>query len=600
MQILGMADHVNCGSALVKDGKVIAAINDERLIREKMVFGVPRESIQCILEMAKISPNDIDAIAISTKNQHFIGEYLDFKNGWFGLERSRYKQVLFDIASQVSKHRSEIPFINSFYYALRQPAFIKRRIMLKKIMKTEFGFSCPIRFLDHHFCHLTSAYYTSGFKNSTVFSIDGGGDGLSARVHDVSDGVFNELVSIPSFDSLGNFYSYVTQFCGYKAGKHEGKITGLAAYGDPKYIPELKRIMIRRNGTIKNIANVFYHSALKELKRLLPGDVRHRDLAASIQDYMEQLVVGIVKHWIAKTKHYDIALAGGLFANVKINQRIHEIPEVNSVFVHPGMSDEGIAVGAALAMYYKESGSSYDPDFETMRHVYLGPEYTQKEIMHALQQHDVQYEHFENVEAEIAKILANGGLVARFNGKMEYGPRALGNRTLLYQATDPSVKYWLNDALSRTEFMPYAPVVMTKHAEKCFEGISGAENTARFMTITFQCTGWMAKNCPGVVHIDNTARPQFVSESDNPSMYRVLAEYYKLTGSPVLINTSFNMHEEPIVCSPDDAIRSFKQGRLDYLAIGTCIAKHPNPFDRNVSKEKYERLVNRKGPVQMK
>jgi len=597
MQILGIGDHVSCGSALVKDGRLVAAINDERLVREKMVFGVPRESIKMILTMCGISPDEIDAIAVATKNQHFIDAYLDFKNGWFGLQRGRYKQYLFETASRASRYRARFPYMDKVYYALRRPAFAKRRKELKRILREEFGFSCPIYFFDHHFCHAASVYYTSGFKEAAVFSIDGGGDGKSARIYDVTDGKFNELNSISSFDSLGNFYSYVTQFCGFKAGKHEGKITGLAAYGNPDYVPQLKEIMIGQNGTIRNIANVFYLSALKELERLLPKDFSHRDLAASIQLYIEDMVVGLVKHWLKKTGHCHVALAGGLFANVKINQRIHEIPAVKSVFVHPGMGDEGMPVGSALSLYYELSGKKYDPDFVSMEHVFLGPEYSDKEIASELDIQDVEYRHYPDVEIEIARLLAHGAIVARFNGKMEYGPRALGNRTIFYQATDPSVAYWLNDALKRTEFMPYAPVVMTGHAEKCFEGIDGAENTARFMTITFNCTDWMAKNCPGVVHIDNTARPQLVSEMDNPSMYKILDEYYKITGLPVLINTSFNMHEEPIVCTPTDAIRSFKLGHLDYLAIGDYIAKNSQPLKRNVDKKKFDDHVNRKGIV---
>ena len=161
----------------------------------------------------------------------------------------------------------------------------------------------------------------------------------------------------------------------------------------------------------------------------------------------------------------------------------------------------------------------------------------------------VEAAYYENVEEDIARLLADDAVVARFNGRMEYGPRALGNRTILYRPNDPSVNYWMNDALKRTEFMPFAPVSLTEESHKLFKGLKGAENTARFMTITFDCTDWMAENCPGVVHIDNTARPQLVDSNDNPSMHRVLGEYQKLTGLPCLINTSFNMHEEPIVCS---------------------------------------------------
>ncbi len=338
---------------------------------------------------------------------------------------------------------------------------------------------------------------------------------------------------------------------------------------------------------------LFPHSG--NCKKLLPEDFSHTDLAASIQNYSEEMVVGMVNHWIQETGHYNVAMAGGVCANVKINQRVHEIPDVQSLFIHPGMSDEGMPVGAALGMYYELSNKPYDPSFVTMKDAYLGPAYSDDEIKQELDQQGVEAEHFDDIEKEVAGLLANNAIVARFDGRMEYGPRALCNRTIMYQPTDPSVHYWLNESLDRTEFMPFAPVVLTEYADKCFVDMKGAENTARYMTITFNCTEWMAKNCPGVVHIDNTARPQMVSKQDNESMYKILSYYNDITGLPVLINTSFNMHEEPIVCSPFDAIRAFKLGHIDYLAIGNWLAKSTSPLPRDVDSSKYDAALKRRG-----
>ena len=173
MRVLGIGDHVSCGSALVEDGKLISAITDERLVREKMVFGFPRESIKAILDYHGLQPGDIDAVAIATKNQHLIDEYVDFRDGWFGLKRGKFKQALFEVASNVSKIRLAFPSIDKIYYAMREPAFRKRRNGLKQILGEEFGIHAPVHFLDHHFCHITSAYYTAGYENATVFSIDG-------------------------------------------------------------------------------------------------------------------------------------------------------------------------------------------------------------------------------------------------------------------------------------------------------------------------------------------------------------------------------------------------------------------------------------------
>ncbi len=595
MRILGIGDHVSCGSALVEDGEVVSAITDERLVREKMVFGVPRESIRAIMEYHGLKPDDIDAVSVATRNQHLIDGYVDFKNGWFGLKRSKFKQALFEVASNVSKLRQSFPFLDNVYYGMRQPAFNKRRTALARIFRDEFGIRAPVRFLDHHYCHITSAYYTSGYKNAVVFSIDGGGDGKSCAVYDAADGNLTELTTVSSFDSLGAFYSYITQICGFNAGRHEGKITGMAAYGEPEYIDILRQILIEKDGRFKNIANVFFLSALRELQRLLPADFSHKNLAASIQQYAEELVVGMVQHWVRETGQANVAMAGGVCSNVKINQRVHEIPGVESVFIHPGMPDDGMPVGAALGLYHELAGEKYDPEFVAMPHVYLGPKYSNDAIKADLDKENIEAVFFEDIETKIAGLLADNAIIARFNGRMEYGPRALGNRTILYGPTDPTITFWLNESLQRTEFMPFAPVVMAEHMDKCFVNMKGAENTARFMTITFDCTDWMAENCPAVVHVDNTARPQLVSPADNPSMYRILEEYYKLTGLPVLINTSFNMHEEPIVCSPYDAIRAFKLGHLDYLAIGNWLARNPVPLPRTADEEKYEHKLNRRG-----
>ena len=597
MQILGIGDHISCGSTLVKDGKVVSTISDERLVREKMVFGFPRESIKMIMDLHGVTAKDVDGIAVATERQHFYDHYVDFRDGWFGLDRGAFKKALFALSSKLAKYGESVPALKNGYYLMRQPSFMRRRRGLKRLLNEEFGFDCPITFVDHHYCHAASAYYTSGMRKSTVVTLDGGGDGKSGKVFKVKDGVFQEIHSISTYDSLGTFYSYVTQTCGFKAGRHEGKITGLAAYGEPAFIPELKSILRYGDGTLHNDAKVYFYSALEELERILPSDFSHRDLAASVQIHSEDMVTDIVEHWVKETSYGDVGLAGGVFANVKINQRVHEIPSVDSLYIHPGMSDEGVPLGAALSLYYELSGAKYDPEFSTMEHVYLGPEYTDAEISEELKNNDVEATYHENVEPEIAKLLAKGKVVARFKGQMEYGPRALGNLTILYQTTDPSVNYWMNEALSRTEFMPFAPVVMADYADKCFKNVEGSENTARFMTITFDCTDWMAKTCPGVVHIDNTARPQLVSERDNESMYRVLSEYNKLTGIPALINTSFNMHEEPIVCTPYDAIRAFKLGKLDYLAIENWIAKNPNPVERTTDKARFDSFVDRRGVV---
>jgi carbamoyltransferase len=211
-----------------------------------------------------------------------------------------------------------------------------------------------------------------------------------------------------------------------------------------------------------------------------------------------------------------------------------------------------------------------------MKNVYFGTSYSDQEIEEAIQEFGFQASYESDITAKVAELLAAGHVVARFTGRMEYGPRALGHRSILYQTTDPSINDWLNAHLLRTEFMPFAPATLREYADECYEGLAGARDAARFMTITFNCSAKMSAQSPGVVHVDGTARPQILDPETAPDFYRILSIYHQITGIPSLINTSFNMHGEPIVCTPEDALRSFNQGKLAYLAIGNWLVANPD------------------------
>lgn len=578
MKILGISDHIVSGAAIIEDGIVTAAVNEERLVRKKMVMGFPWKSIELVFELAKVRPDQIDAVAVGSKWGHFIPEYIDFDKGLFGIDRGVMKNLFFSVGATLSSVRAAAPFLETFYYGLRQPIFAKRRAKVEEVLRTKYGLRCPVEFVSHHYAHAASAYYASGYQDALVVTMDGAGDGDSAHVYDVRNGVWKLLHQVPAFDSLGGYYGYVTQVCGFTAGKHEGKITGLAAHGKPTYREILDRFIVYRNGSMVNVGNAFYTAAVKKLTDALPTPFDRADLAASIQDLSEDISTAFIGHWRQVTGARNIALAGGLFANVKINQFIHEIPGVESVFVYPAMSDEGLAAGSALAVYAERSPSrSVGRCFE---HVYLGPEFSDAHVTAAFEAEGVAFRRAGSVEDEIADLIAEGYVVARVNGRMEYGPRALGNRSILYRPDEPEVNDWLNKRLRRTEFMPFAPSTLAEDAHRSYENLDGAADTARFMTITFACTDEMKRLCPGVVHVDGTARPQLVSANDNPSYYKIIRAFKERTGLTSIVNTSFNIHEEPIVCTPEDAIRAFKIGHLDVLAMGPFIAKHPEADDR--------------------
>jgi carbamoyltransferase len=579
MKILGITTEGDSGSAIVENGKILNAVNEERLSRMKLVVGFPRKSIKEVLELSNTNVSEIDAVIVAAKNSLFVDQ-LEPYNGWLQLsenKKSRRNPIKIG-AAKLSRFRNQFPFLEKGYYTLLGPAYWQRRQTIRKILLNEFDILCPIVFVDHHFSHACSAYFTSGFDDALVVSIDGGGDGLSSAVYKMQDGKFEKLHEVSAYNSLGNYYAYVTHICGFKAMKHEGKITGLAAHGNPIYIPLLKKFIDYENGTFVNKGGVVFREAKLKIQNELPEGWTKKDLAASIQQHFERLVCEYIKYWADKTGLRDIAVAGGVFANVRVNEEIHNLEEINRIFIHPHMSDGGMSVGAAFTACIPGILSETMPrDPNPIPHVYLGRGLPENEIISALKKYDLVPEALTmSMEETVANLIVDGYVVALADGQMEYGPRALGNRSILYQPTDPSVNDWLNKNLKRTEFMPFAPSTIYEERNKCYQHVEGAEHPAEFMTITFHCTPWMKKNMPGVVHIDGTARPHLVRKDRNPSYYRIISKFYERTGLPAIINTSFNMHEEPIVNNADDCVRAFLSGNLDYLSIGPFLVKHPS------------------------
>ena len=576
MKVLGIEAETDSGAAIVENGHILAAVNEERLSRMKLVKGFPRASINEVLPLANLAAADLDAVLVASTNNLLVDQLEPF-DGWFQRSSKGFGSQIKRSAAGLSRYRKFFPPLEYGYYALLTPSFRKRRQLIVEILRQEFGVIAPIKFVDHHFAHITSAYFTSGFEESLVVSLDGGGDGKSARVCAVRRGRFEELHEVSAFNSLGNYYAYVTHICGFKAMKHEGKITGLAAHGQPIYLPLLRELIDGQGGSFYNRGGLVFDAAVVELRRRLPGGWTREDLAASIQTHFEELVPEFIAYWAKRTGLRNVAVAGGVFANVRVNEEVLHRPEIDRMFIHPGMADGGLAVGAALAAAAPgilEETMRRSP--EPIEHVYLGPDLTVSEIESALEEAGLTPERISApIEQEIGRLLAEGHIVARAEGRMEYGPRALGNRSILYQPTDASANDWLNDNLKRTEFMPFAPSTLYDQRDRCYQNSEGAEHTAQYMTITFQSTPWMRERMGGVVHVDGTARPHLVRKEVNPSYYRIIEAYESYTGLPTILNTSFNMHEEPIVCTARDAVRSFLSGKLDYLALGPYLIRNP-------------------------
>lgn len=584
MVVLGIIDSKPSSAAILQDGKILAAIAEERLCRMKLASGMPRAAIHEVLASAGLTAADVDRVAVAQKVSVFEPEPIPWK-GWF--DDDELKTRGFDtLSGTMAPLFGRFPLAWQVHHQLKRIRSRERLQQIPAILRDSYGLSAPVTFYDHHYCHATTAYYTSGWSEALVVTLDGGGDALSGSVYVGRNGQLTKLADVDSFNSLGNFYSYVTELCGFKAEKHEGKITGLAALGKPIYADVLRRfIRYEDPGQIRYGVPMYHRSALRRLREQLPADFDPAHLAASVQLVLEEVGIAFIRYWLQRTRLSRIAVAGGVFANVKFNQRVHELEEVEQIFVHPAMDDGGLSVGSALAAQAEAPGFDAAQMIQRLANVYYGPGYDEREIERAVQEAGVPASYEPEIHRKVAEFLAQGRVVARFTGRMEYGPRALGHRSILYQTTDPTVNDWLNDHLRRTEFMPFAPATLVEHAHLYYEGIAGAEDPARFMTITFSCTPRMKRESPGVVHVDGTARPQLIDGNTAPDFDRILRAYHELTGLPSLINTSFNMHEEPIVCSPDDALRSFQQGNLDYLAIGNWLVANPSTLVAPVGSE---------------
>jgi carbamoyltransferase len=628
MRVLGISplDKESTASFL-EDGRVVFACAEERLSRVKLQNGFPHRAVRLGLERTGWEPSSIDVVAYAffdgegearlirqamerdarvhrsdctaSSLRHFQamssnGYVVDRTHPIPGLptERAEFmprKSWLKRLAQNGATSSPRLDWLAHRYFFKRwaDVAIADHQRWTGELRSglAEYGLETKLQRYHHHDTHAANAFYASGFAEALLVTLDGYGSGCCGGIYVGGATGIRPWHRFDFPNSLGQFYEHVTSGLGFKPSRHEGKIVGLAAYGNPEY---LRQTLLDRfecaNGDIRIRAAMNYL-----FTRALAGHFAKRDVAAAYQHVLEEVTQTMVRYWLAKTGLKKVAVSGGVHANVKLNQRIREIEGVEDVFVYPNMGDGGCGTGAAMLVFNHAAFAG-----RTLDHVYFGPEYSEREIAATLRREGLHFERLDDIEERLAQLLTEDCIIGRFNGRMEYGPRALGNRSILYPARDPAVNQWLNQQLGRTEFMPFAPVALASEADRLFKNLAGCEKTAEFMTITFDCKDEMVRQCPAAVHVDGTARPQLVSERTNPSFYRILRGYYERTGIPAVINTSFNMHEEPIVCSPDDACRAFLLGNLDYLAIGPFLAPHPrlqqNTRERQRSRAKLQEV----------
>ncbi len=605
MKVLGISPlDKDTNVSIVEDGVILFAAGEERFTRNKQQDGFPMHAIEKALQYTNTKIEDIDMVAYPFMDYQdeakLIAKNLDDEKDFLAhFKSSNLKKLLTDAEKKVPKrydhiHGLNLPnekvekgfLYNTFYNLAGSQSAISNKVAIKGSQAwadaadasfkkwqndledglEQLGLKDKLKRMDHHLSHAANSFYTSGFDEALCITLDGYGTGLAGSVSEAKNGKIKRLHGVQYPNSLGTLYEHVTSSLGYQPGRHEGKIVGLASYGDPDILSEILLSRIdQSSGDFK-----IYESNNIYFSRYLASHFPKIDVAAAYQDVLEKVAVKFVQYWVQKTGINKVVLSGGVTANVKLNQRIFEIAEVKEIFVYPNMGDGGCGTGAALFHSHTEATRP------SISNAYFGPDFSDEDIHKELSNEKLSFMKPENLAVEVAKLIHDGKVVARFDGRMEYGPRALGNRSIMYHAREPEVNQWLNKRLGRTEFMPFAPVTLYEAREKYFINIKGAEHAAEFMTITFDCTDEMKRDCPAAVHVDGTARPQLIRREVNPGYYDILKEYEKLSGISSLINTSFNMHEEPIVCTPFDAIRAFLQGNLDYLAIGPFLVQHPD------------------------
>ncbi|MCU0703593.1 MAG: hypothetical protein MUF18_06415 [Fimbriiglobus sp.] len=609
MRVLGISPlDKDSTVSFMEDGRVVFACGEERLSRVKLQSGFPELALRMGFERTGWTPESIDTVAYAffdwDEEAKLIAGAVAEDARRFGKDASAasaaaYKKAL---ASGYKLDRSvRIPGLDT-----DAAEFMPKKGWLKKTVNEytaantwvdnqahkmlfkqwadaavadhrkwsgelaaglqRHGLAGKLKRFNHHDTHAANCFYASGYDKALVVTLDGYGSGNCGGVYAAGPDGLKPLIKFPFPNSLGIFYEHVTSGLGFKPSRHEGKIVGLAAYGDPKHLAD---VLLARFDTsdgdvrIRNGLNHFFTRALAE-------NFAKRDVAAAYQYVLEEVARRVVTYWVQKTGLTNVVMSGGVNANVKLNQRVREIPGVTGIFIYPNMGDGGCGTGAAMLAFGHDKVQR-----GPIENVYYGPDYSDADIQRALDAANLRYERFDDPEDKIGELLANDCIVGRFNGRMEYGPRALGNRSVLYPAKEPEVNQWLNQQLGRTEFMPFAPAALMEAGPRLFKNLSGCEKAAEFMTVTFDCTDDMKRMCPAAVHVDGTARPQLVSEKTNKSFYRIIKAYESRSGIPSVINTSFNMHEEPIICSPEDAVRAFLLGNIDYLAAGSFVVPHP-------------------------
>lgn len=597
MNILGIsAFYHDSAACLVQDGKIISAVQEERFTRKKHDFSFPKNAINQCLEYSKLKVKDLDFVAFYEKP--FI----------------KFERIL-------ETYLTFAPFgIRSFIKAI--PLWIKQKIWIKEFIKKELDFGGKIIFPEHHESHAASAFFSSPFREAAFLTIDGVGEWTTASYGIGKDNMIEIMAEIHFPHSLGLLYSAFTYYTGFKVNSGEYKLMGLAPYGEPKYKDLiLSELMdLKEDGSFKLNMNYFdYCSGLtmtnKKFEKLFGGSPRKpesqltqrdMDLARSVQDVTEEIMMRMARHIHKMTGHRNICLAGGVALNCVANGRILREGPFKNIWIQPGAGDAGGALGAALFIWYQYLGNKRTADGKKdfQQGSFLGPKFENGYISNYLKLKKIPYVELrdEEIPEKLADLIADQKVIGWFQGRMEFGPRALGSRSIIGDARSPKMQEIMNLKIKfRESFRPFAPSVLEERVSDFFD----IDRESPYMLLVAPLKKEIRREMsdeeqklfgidklnvirsiiPAVTHIDYSARIQTVNKEDNPLFYKLITKFDEKYGCPVIINTSFNVRGEPIVCTPEDAYLCFMRTNMDYLIIGDFLLEkeEQKPLDKDIN-----------------
>lgn len=554
MYILGLSFFYHDSAAcLIKDGVIIAAAEEERFTRKKHDPSFPNMAISFCLEKAGIAMQDIEYVVFYEK------------------PILKFERILFSYLKKWP--RGYLGFCKAL------PLWLGKKIHVKKVIQKELRFQGKILFVKHHNAHAAGAFYCSPFTRAAIVTMDGVGEWATTVISKGIDSHITPMQEMHFPDSLGLFYSAFAYFLGFTINDGESKVMGLAPYGEPKYVSLIKEKMIAvfADGSFRLNHSFFMFEAGSEMinvklfektlgmkKRNPTEDMlqEYKDCAASIQKIAEDIIIAISREAQRVTGEEKICLAGGVALNCVANSKIAETGLFDDIFIFPAAGDSGGAVGAALFVWHAVLGNKKNG--EGIKDVYWGPDFFREYIEAYLERIHVKYEKMSDNELvrKVAEYLRDQKIIGWFQGKMEFGPRALGNRSILADPRNQENWTKINRVVKfREDFRPFAPAVLKERKQDFFD-FPYLESP--FMTFVAQSK---TEKLPAVTHVDGSARIQTVSSEENELFHGLISEFSFLTGIPVLINTSFNLSGEPIVCTPQDAFRVFMLSGIDVLVI---------------------------------